>query len=98
MWPNQDGRGAHVNVAAAAVTANAPNREAAVQFLEFLTTDFAQAHFAKQNNEFPAVPGVPLDAGVAQLGYFVPDNSTGAVTYGENAPEAQAIFNEVDWP
>ena len=98
VWPNQSGRGAHVNLAAGAVTANAPNRENAVKFLEFLTSDFAQAHFAEQNNEFPAVPGVPLDQGVAQLGYFIPDTSTGAVTYGENAPEAQAIFNEVGWP
>lgn len=98
VWPNQGGRGAHVNVAAGAVTASAPNRENAVKFLEFLTSDFAQKHFAKQNNEYPAVPGVPLDAGVAQLGYFVPDNSTGAATYGENAPEAQAVFNEVGWP
>ncbi len=98
VWPNQSGRGAHVNLAAAAVTASAPNRENAVAFLEFLTTDFAQSHFAKQNNEFPAVPGVPLDQGVAQLGYFIPDTSTGAVVYGENAPEAQAVFNEVGWP
>jgi iron(III) transport system substrate-binding protein len=98
VWPNQSGRGAHVNLAAAAVTASAPNRENAVAFLEFLTSDFAQSHFAKQNNEFPAVPGVPLDQGVAQLGYFIPDTSTGAEVYGENAPEAQAVFNEVGWP
>ena len=98
VWPNQGERGAHVNVAAAAVTANAPNRENAVKFLEFLTSDFAQSHFASQNNEYPAVPGVPLGEGVAQLGFFIADNSTGAVTYGENAPEAQAIFNEVNWP
>lgn len=98
IWPNQGGRGAHVNVAAGAVTANAPNRENAIKLLEFLSSDFAQQHFARQNNEYPAVPGVPLDEGVAQLGYFVPDNSTGAASYGANAPEAQAIFNEVDWP
>jgi len=98
VWPNQSGRGAHVNLAAAAVTANAPNRENAVKFLEFLSSDFAQSHFAKQNNEFPAVPGVPLDQGVAQLGYFIPDTSTGAQVYGENAAEAQAVFNEVGWP
>ena len=98
VWPNQGGRGAHVNLAAAAVTASAPNRENAVRFLEFLTSEFAQTHFAKQNNESPAVPGVPLDQAVAQLGYFVPDTSTGAITYGKNAPEAQAVFNEVGWP
>ena len=98
VWPNQNERGAHTNVAAAAVTANAPNREEAVQFLEYLTSDSAQEHFANQNNEYPAVPGVPLGEGTAQLGFFIPDNSTGAATYGENAASAQSIFNEVGWP
>jgi len=98
VWPNQDGRGAHVNVAAGAVVANAPNVDSAIRFMEFLTSDFAQQHFANQNTEYPAVPGVALGEGVAQMGYFVPDNSTGAESYGRNAPAAQAIFNEVGWP
>jgi len=98
VWPNQSGRGAHTNIAAMAVAANAPNRDEAVQFLEFMTGDFAQQHFASQNNEYPAVPGVALGEGVADLGFFIPDNSTGAESYGRNAPAAQAIFNEVGWP
>ena len=98
VWPNQSGRGAHTNVAAAAVTANAPNRDDAVQFLEFLTTDFAQEHFANQNNEYPAVPGVALGEGVAQLGFFIPDTTTPRAVYGSNAPKAQEIFNTVGWP
>jgi len=92
------GLGAHTNIAAMAVTANAPNRGDAVQFLEFMTSDFAQQHFARQNNEYPAVPGVALGDGVAQLGYFIPDNSTGVESYGRNAPGAQEIFNAVGWP
>jgi len=44
------------------------------------------------------VPGVALGEGVAQLGYFIPDNTTPRVSYGANAPRAQAIFNEVGWP
>lgn len=98
VWPNQDDRGAHTNIAGAAVTASAPNRDEAVQFLEFLTSDFAQEHFANQNNEYPAVPGVALGEGVAQLGYFIPDNTTPRSAYGSNAPKAQEIFNAVDWP
>jgi len=98
VWPNQNDRGAHTNVAAMAVTANAPNRDEAVQFVEFMTGDFAQEHFANQNNEYPAVPGVALGEAVAQLGYFIPDNTTGAESYGRNAPRAQAIFNAVGWP
>jgi len=98
IWPNQGGRGAHVNIAAGAVTTHAPHRENAVRFLEFLTSEFAQQHFAAQNNEYPAVPGVPLDETVARLGLFAPDTSSGAATYGANSPAAQAIFNAVGWP
>jgi iron(III) transport system substrate-binding protein len=98
VWPNQNDRGTHTNVAAAAVLANAPNPVEAVQFLEFLTTDYAQEHFANQNYEYPAVPGVPLGEGVARLGLFVPDNTTGVETYGANAPKAQEVYNAVGWP
>ena len=98
VWPNQSDRGAHTNIAGAAVTANAPNREEAIRFLEFLTTDLAQEHFANQNNEYPAVPGVALGEGVAELGYFIPDNTTPRAAYGTNAPKAQEIFNAVGWP
>jgi len=98
VWPNQNDRGTHTNVAAMALTANAPNPEDAVAFMEFMTTDYAQTHFADQNNEYPAVPGVPLSAGVASMGFFVADNSTGTAVYGENAAKATEIFNAVGWP
>ncbi len=97
VWPNQGGRGAHVNLAAAGLTQAAPNRDAAVQLLEFLTTEFAQQHFASQNNEYPAVPGVGLDKDTARLGYFIADTRTNASAFSANADEAQAIFNQVGW-
>jgi iron(III) transport system substrate-binding protein len=80
VWPNQNDRGTHTNVAAMALTAHAPNRDDAIAFMEFMTTEYAQSHFADQNNEYPAVPGVPLGEGVASMGFFIPDNTTGTVT------------------
>ena len=59
ILPNQDGRGAHVNISGAGVLLHAPHAENAVRFLEFLTGDEAQSVFAQANNEWPAVPGVP---------------------------------------
>ncbi len=96
VFPNQSGRGAHVNVAAMGVTAHAPNKENAVKFLEFMTSDFAQAYFANQNNEYAAVPGIGLAENPASLGLFRMDDVNLAV-FGENTPRAQEIFNEVDW-
>ena len=98
VWPNQEGRGAHTNVAAAAVLANAPHPDEAVAFLEYLTNEASQEHFANQSFEYPAVPGVPLGDAVKQLGTFRPDTTTGVAAYGENAPKAQEIFNAVGWP
>lgn len=97
VWPNQSDRGAHVNLATAAKTAASPNSEEADALLEFLTSDFAQQHFAGQNNEYPAVPGVGLDEDTARLGYFIPDTKTNTAAFSRFADEAQAIFNEVGW-
>ncbi|PWK59827.1 extracellular solute-binding protein [Roseicyclus mahoneyensis] len=96
VHPNQSDRGTHVNVAAAGVAVNAPNRDEAVAFLEYLTTAEAQAFFANMNNEYAAVPGVGLAPNPASLGLFRSDDLNLAVL-GENQPLAQTIFNEVGW-
>lgn len=97
VWPNQEGRGAHFNLTAAAMAKAAPHPEEAQALLEFLTSDFAQKHFASQNNEYPAVPGVGLEEATARLGDFKPDTETPTASFSSNAKEAQAIFNEVNW-
>jgi iron(III) transport system substrate-binding protein len=71
-WPEQDGVGTHVNVSAAAVTANAQNREAAIELLEWLATD-GQAAFAAANFEFPADPDVAPAEILVGFGPFTAD-------------------------
>jgi len=97
IWPNQAERGAHVNLAAAGMTASSPNPEAARALLEFMTSETAQKHFAGQNNEYPAVPGVGLDEDTARLGFFIADSTTPTAAFSRNAKAAQTIFNEVGW-
>ena len=94
VFPNQDGRGAHVNVSAAGVLKNAPNRENAIKFLEYLASDSAQEYFASGNDEYPVVEGVGLSASVTKLGEFKRDDLNLAAL-GENQTEAQSIFNAV---
>ena len=55
VFPNQASWGTHVNISGAGVLKNAPNREAAIKFLEYLASDEAQRYFADGNNEWPAV-------------------------------------------
>ena len=96
QWPSQDAEGAHVNLSGAGVAANAPNRDNAIAFLEYLASDQAQQYFSAGNDEFPAVVGTQLSAEVASLGDFTADNvSLSAVA--KQLPLALEIFNDVGW-
>lgn len=96
LFPNQSTTGAHMNLSGGGIAANAPNRDNAVRFLEYLTSDSAQEYFSAGNNEYPAVSGVTITEAVAQMGFFRPDDvSLSAVA--QNLPEAQRIFNQVGW-
>lgn len=97
VWPNQSGRGAHVNLAAAGIAANAPNKDEATALLEYLASEEAQAQFANANNEYPVMSGVPIGEHVAKMGLFIPDNETPTASFKAHAADAQTIFNEVGW-
>ena len=96
LLPNQDGRGAHVNVGGAGVVADAPNRDNAIRFLEFLASDEAQRLFAAGNHEFPVVDGVEVDGTLATWGGFKRD-ALNINALGEHNPEAIRIFDRVGW-
>jgi len=94
VFPNQDGRGTHVNISGAGVTKYAPNRENAMRFLEYLTSDFAQRLFAEGNNEYP-ISG-PTTGPVAALGEFKRDDLNVSVL-GENQTEAVKVYDRAGW-
>ena len=94
VFPNQDGRGTHVNISGAGVTKYAPNRENAIRFLEYLTSDFAQRLFAEGNNEYP-ISG-PTTGPVAALGEFKRDDLNVSVL-GENQTEAAKVYDRAGW-
>ncbi|MGK7913344.1 MAG: Fe(3+) ABC transporter substrate-binding protein [Synechococcus sp.] len=96
FFPNQDDRGTHVNISGAGVLANAPNPDAAVAFLEYLTTPEAQAIFAEGNNEYPVVEGVDIDPVVAEMGEYKTDEASLSEFSGNDA-EAIIIFDEAGW-
>jgi iron(III) transport system substrate-binding protein len=70
FWANQGTGGTHVNISGAGVTQNSRKAVAAIRFLEWLSSDKAQAHFAAVNMEFPANPASPIDPIVASWGKF----------------------------
>ncbi len=96
QFPSQDAEGAHMNLSGAGVAANAPNKDSAIKFLEYLASDQAQVYFSNGNDEYPAVEGVALADNVAALGAFKADD-VNLSEVAKNIPEAQKIFNEVGW-
>ena len=85
-----------MNLSGGGVAAHAPNRENAIKFLEYLSSDSAQQYFSAGNDEYPSVPGVGLSASVARLGLFRPD-AVDLSAVAKNVPTAQQIFNRVGW-
>lgn len=53
VWPNQKSWGTHINVSGGGVLKAAPHKDAALKFLEYLSSDDAQSYFANGNNEWP---------------------------------------------
>ena len=70
FWPNQETSGVHVNISGAGVTRYAKNRDAAVKFLEWLSSAKAQNMFADANMEYPVNQEVKTHPYVATWGEF----------------------------
>ena len=97
VFPNQQSWGTHVNIAGAAAARYAPNRAAAVQFLEYLANDDAQAYFADGNNEWPVVKGVNLaNPALAAMGAFKSETIPISVV-GMNQGKVQQILDRVGY-
>ncbi len=97
VWPNQNGRGTHINVSGAGVVKTAKNREAAVKFLEYLASDEAQRYFANGNNEWPAVPTVSIsNEELEELGKFKADDVS-LVKVANQLPAAQKLLDRAGY-
>jgi iron(III) transport system substrate-binding protein len=97
IWPDQQGHGTHVNVSGGGVMRNAPNREAAVKFLEYLASDSAQAYLAEGNNEWPVVPTtVVRNPALDALGPFKADTLSIA-SIGRSQITAAKLIDRVGW-
>lgn len=88
--------GTHVNVSGIGVTVNAPNRENAIAFLEYLTSESAQRYFADGNNEYPAVEGMKGNSNLEEMGEFRAD-TLNAATIGSGQKLAVEIFDRAGW-
>jgi len=97
VWPNQKTWGTHMNVSGAGVLKHAPNRAAAVKFLEYLASDEAQGYFAGGNNEWPVVrSAVARNKELESLGDFKPDTLP-IGDLAKTTATAQKVFDRAGW-
>jgi iron(III) transport system substrate-binding protein len=96
FFPDQNGRGAHVNISGGGLIKTAPNKDAGIKFLEYLVTNGAQNFFAQGNNEYPVVQEISLDPALAKFGSFKSD-VTSVAKYGPNLAKAVQIMNRAGW-
>ena len=95
-FPNQDGRGSHINISGVGVTKNAPNKANAIKFIEFLTGEEMQKFYTATSFEYPVHKNVAPDSTIAVWGDFKIDN----LDYAKNPDlmdQAIKIFDEAGW-
>ena len=67
-FPNQSGRGTHMNISGGAVIKAAKNKASAVKLLEFLSGNLAQYMYAQVNHEYPVKSGIQFSRIVQGFG------------------------------
>ena len=96
FFPNQKGRGTHINVSGAGVIKSAKNKENAVKFIEYLSSAEAQEVFGSVNFEYP----VKIDNNESELlnswGPFNFDKMNLSIL-GKRNSEAVKLFDKAGW-
>ena len=98
LFPNQKGRGTHMNISGAGILKHAPNKDNAVKLLEFLVTPEAQQHIVNNTFEYPIIDGVEPSPLISQFGLdFKQDLETNVSTFAKRQAEALRIMTEAGW-
>lgn len=92
ILPTFEGGGTLVNITGASVARHAPNREEAIQLLEYLVSDEAQRLYAEANFEYPVTATAEPHPIIASFGTLVPDDTS----LGEILPHRTLASELVD--
>ena len=99
FFPNQNDRGAHMNISCAALVKGAPNKANAIALVDFLLSAESQEHFTNNTFEFPMISGVsPSPLVVNNLGLdFKQDLTTSVASYGKKQADALEVMTAAGW-
>tara|TARA_R110000782_G_scaffold49668_10_gene108057 strand:- start:984 stop:1991 length:1008 start_codon:yes stop_codon:yes gene_type:complete len=96
FWPNQDGRGAHMNVSGAGILKSAKHKKEAIQLLEFLVSDTAQQWYADTNHEYSVNPAIESKSILKNWGKFKAD-ILNLNLLGKHNKDAVLLMDRVGW-
>ena len=98
FFPNQDGRGTHMNISGAGLVKGAPNKGNAIKLVEFLLSKEAQEHIVNNTFEYPMIAGVSPHPLVVNMGLdFKQDLKTKVVNYGKRQADALEAMTSAGW-
>ena len=98
FFPNQDGRGTHMNISGAGLVKGAPNKANAIKLVEFLLSQEAQEHIVNNTFEYPMIAGVSPHPLVVNMGLdFKQDLKTKVVNYGKRQADALEAMTAAGW-
>ena len=98
FFPNQNGRGTHMNISGGGILKHAPNKANAIKLLEFLVTKEAQEHIVNNTFEYPIIEGVEPHELVSQMGIgFKQDLKTKVSSYGKKQADALEVMLAANW-
>lgn len=96
FWPNQNDRGAHVNISGIAITQSAKNIDNANKLIEFLLSKEAQSWYAEANNEYPVIADAKWSSTMQNWGKFKGDDLN-LDRLGELNATAVKIMDRAGW-
>lgn len=96
VFPNQENRGAHVNISGIAIL-NKNKLELAEKLVKFLAGKKAQSIYANDNNEFPVSPEVPLSEKVKNLAGSVKFDSLDLEKLASNRKAVNDLLNKINF-
>ena len=104
IFPNQDGRGAHINISGAGILKFSPNKENALKFLDFLLTEETQFEFCNNSFEFSVLKDVESKKNIkakkkVSIIYdgFKEDHTINVTVFGKRQTEAYILMKKAGW-
>lgn len=96
VFPKFEGGGNHVNISGVSLLKSAPNRDEAIQLLEFFVSPEAQEIYAEKNFEYPVLAEAKLSEVVASWGDVEVDNIK-LTEIADHRAAAVRIMEEIDF-